>query len=329
MDPLTDVFTSMRVESVVYATLEATAPWGLSFETQYAKFGTVLRGNCWLTVEGEAKAVPLTGGDCYLLPRGNKFTLRDHPRTRAHNFAEILMRHEGGTIHYGGGGAPTTIVGGKFTFDGDSSRPLTDLLPPVIHIRGDAPHAAALRTTIQLLASEITSPGPGSSVIVSRLADTLFVLAIRAHIVSEGCSKIGWLRALSDPPIGAALRSMHGKIAHSWTVASLASAAGMSRSAFALRFKDLVGEAPLEYLTRWRMHQAGRLLQDGNRKLFEIANLVGYESDGAFNKAFKRIFRMTPGEYRTNGASRLGEVGLASPMHPEHARKASAGRDGA
>lgn len=325
MDPLTDVFTSMRVESVVYRRLEATAPWGLSFEApSHAKFGMVLRGNCWLTVDGVSEPVPLAGGDCYLLPRGNAHALRDHPRTLTRNFAEVLERYQDDIIHYGGGGAPTTIVGGKFTFDGPCSRPLTDLLPPLIQVRADEARTLALHTTLQLLASEMAAPGPGSQVIVSRLADTLFVQAIRAHIASSGCAKTGWLRALSDPPIGAALKSMHERIAHPWTVAALAAAAGMSRSAFASHFKELVGDAPLVYLTRWRMHQASRLLRDGKRKLFEIANLVGYDSDGAFNKAFKRVVGVTPGEYRSNGGPREDEATCAVQPKSVRSRRATA-----
>lgn len=308
MDPLTDVFTAMRVESVVYGRLEATAPWGISFEApSHAKFGIVLRGNCWLTVEGVPRAIPLAGGDCYLLPRGNSYELRDNPHSSTVSISEILGQTTGEVLHHGGGGAPTTILGGKFVFDGPSSRPLTDLLPPLIEIRADETRTAGLQTTLHLLASEIASPGPGSQVIISRLADTLFVHAIRAHLASSGCAKTGWLRALCDPPIGAALRSMHEKIDHPWTVVALASSAGMSRSAFALRFRELVGEAPLEYLTRWRMYQAGRLLRDGSKKLFEVARLVGYESDGAFNRAFKRVLGVTPGEYRTNGDLRTLE----------------------
>ncbi len=312
MDPLTDVFNSMRVESVVYGRLEATAPWGISFEApSHAKFGIVLRGNCWLTVEGVPEPFPLAGGDCYLLPRGNSYALRDHPRSSTCSISEVLGRNQGEVVHHGGGGAPTTILGGKFIFDGPSSKPLTDLLPPIIEVRADETRTLGLQTTLQLLASEIATPGPGSQVIISRLADTLFVHAIRAHIASSGCSKTGWLRALCDPPIGAALRSMHERIDHPWTVAALASAAGMSRSAFAVRFKELVGEAPLEYLTRWRMYQASRLLRDGKRKQYEVAKLVGYDSDGAFNKAFKRVLGVTPGEYRMNGDLRPSETLVA------------------
>jgi AraC-like DNA-binding protein len=289
----------MRVESAVYGRLETTAPWGLSFDpSPHAIFGMVVRGNCWLGAEGFAEQVPLTGGDCYLLPRINFHTLRDHPHTAPRRFMEVIEQKHGDAIHYGGGGTPTTILASKFTFDGPSAKPLTEMLPPVILIRADETRNLALQTTLRLLTSELASPGPGSQVIVSRLADTVFVQAIRAHLDSSACPKTGWLRALADPPIAAALESMHERIAHSWTVAELASAAGMSRSSFAERFKELVGEAPLEYLTRWRMYQAGRLLRDGKMKQFEVANLVGYDSDGAFNKAFKRVLGQTPGEFR-------------------------------
>jgi transcriptional regulator GlxA family with amidase domain len=145
---------------------------------------------------------------------------------------------------------------------------------------------------------------PGSQLVTNRVADILFIQTIRAYLASGTSTKLGWLRALSDQQIGAALSAMHAGIDQPWTVASLATAAGMSRSAFALRFKELVGESPLEYLTRWRMYRAGRLLRESDRKLIDVAKLVGYDSDVAFHKAFKRIQGYSPGAYRKNGALR-------------------------
>ncbi len=157
-----------------------------------------------------------------------------------------------------------------------------------------------------MLASETAASAPGSGLVVNRLADMLFIHSIRAHIAShtEDC-KNGLLRAIFDPQIGSALRSMHEKVEAPWTVESLAAVSGMSRSAFAVRFKELVGETPLEYLTGWRMQKATGLLQDGDKKLFEVAKSVGYDSDAAFSKAFKRTFGVAPREYRgsTVGAS--------------------------
>src|SRR5262249_53284483 len=154
-------------------------------------------------------------------------------------------------------------------------------------------HSAVLRTALELMASEAAAPGPGSQAALQRLADVFLIHAMRAHLQSNKCgaqqcgdgyADAGWLRALRGPQIGAALKAMHDRIEYPWTVMALASAAGMSRSAFAVRFKDVTGEAPLEYLTRWRMYRAGRLLRGGTRKLLEIATAVGYDSDGAFHK---------------------------------------------
>ena len=159
-----------------------------------------------------------------------------------------------------------------------------------------------LQKTLELLASEVDatklSSEPGSEVAVRRLADLLLIQALRAHIADTHGEQTGWLHALSDSHIGAALNSMHQRIEHPWTVASLASEAGMSRSAFAQRFKELMSESPLEYLTRWRMYRGSDLLRESDRKLADVAQAVGYDSDGAFHKAFKRVLGIAPGEYR-------------------------------
>ena len=180
-----------------------------------------------------------------------------------------------------------------------SIKPLKRLLPELILVKADQAQSLALHSTLQLLASEMAEPAPGSEVMVNRLADILFIQCVRAHIASssENC-KSGWLRAIFDPKIGVALKAMHEKVENPWTVETLAVAAGMSRSAFALRFKELLGETPLEYLTNWRMYKAIGSLQKDDRKLFEIAKSVGYDSDAAFSKAFKRVLGVAPREYR-------------------------------
>jgi transcriptional regulator GlxA family with amidase domain len=155
-----------------------------------------------------------------------------------------------------------------------------------------------LQKTLELLASETDASTPGSEVAVRRLADLLLIQALRAHIAGTESEQTGWLQALADSHIGAALDSMHKRIEHPWTVASLASEAGMSRSAFAQRFKELMNESPLEYLTRWRMYRGSDLLRESDRKLADVAQAVGYVSDGAFHKAFKRVLGIAPGEYR-------------------------------
>src|SRR6266851_6088474 len=268
MDPITDLFKTMHVASVVHARLEATAPWGLMREaeggsdavfatptaenspSQLAHFGMVSRGNCWLSVGGLSDPLPLTGGDCFLLAPGSTYVLRDSPGTRARSFCEVAPKNGSNVIQYGGGGAPTTIVSGWFRFGQMSVKPLRRLLPELILMKAEQARTLALHTTLQLLASEMSEPAPGAEVMVNRLADILFIQCVRAHIASssENC-KSGWLRAIFDPKIGVALKAMHEKVENPWTVETLAVAAGMSRSAFALRFKELLGETPLEYLT--------------------------------------------------------------------------------
>jgi AraC-like DNA-binding protein len=271
--------------------------------SELAHFGMVSRGNCWLSVDGMRDPIPLTGGDCFLLAPRSSFVLRDTPRTRPKSFCEVAPKVPSNVIHYGGGGAPTTIISGLLSFDAVSLKPITQLLPSLILVKADQARTLALHSTLQLLASEMTEQAPGSEVTATRLAEVLFIQALRAHIASGSDDrKRGWLRAIFDPQIGAALRSIHENVDRAWTVESLAVAAGMSRSVFALRFKEMLGQTPLDYLTEWRMQKAMPLLQSRDQKLVEIARSVGYESDAAFSKAFKRVVGVPPREYRQNGA---------------------------
>jgi AraC-like DNA-binding protein len=268
-----------------------------------AHFALVSRGNCWLSVEGISDPIPLTGGDCFLLARGTSIVLRDSPRTRPRmSFSQVALLAKSNVAHYGGGGAPTTIVCGSFSFDRASLKPITQLLPSFILIKADQARTLALHNTMQALASEMAEQAPGSDVVANRLAEVLFIQTLRAHIASEPerFSK-GWLRAIFDPQVGTALSAIHDSVNTPWTVESLAQAAGMSRSAFAARFKELLGQTPLEYVTEWRMQKAMPLLQQRDKKLIDVARSVGYESDAAFSKAFKRVVGANPGEYLKRG----------------------------
>ncbi|MFT4112628.1 AraC family transcriptional regulator [Silvibacterium sp.] len=318
MDPITDIFRTMHVTAFGLHRLEATAPWGVkqenrgkekaapsgkkSVRTDLAHFAMLSRGNCWLSVEGIAEQIPLTGGDCFLLAKGTSIVLRDSPRTRPKwSFSEIGAKANGNVALYGGGGAATTIVCGSLSFDHASLKPITQLLPNFILIKADQARTLALHLTMQALASEMVEQAPGSEVVAARLAEILFVQALRAHIASRPERNGGWLRAIFDPQIGTALHAVHDRVSTPWTVESLATAAGMSRSAFAARFKELLGQTPLEYVTEWRMQKAMQLLEQRDRKLIDVARSVGYESDAAFSKAFKRVVGANPGEYLRRG----------------------------
>ncbi|CAN5399865.1 AraC family transcriptional regulator [soil metagenome] len=317
MDPITDIFRTMHVTTFGLHRLEATAPWGLIQDkqteesvtpsgkkispTDFAHFAMLSRGNCWLSVDGIADPLPLTGGDCFLLARGTSFVLRDSPRTRPRSSStEIAARATGNVAHFGGGGAPTTIVCGALSFD-RALKPITQLLPSFILIKADQARTLALHITMQALASEMAEQAPGSEVVAARLAEILVIQVLRAHIASQPERNKGWLRAVFDPQMGTALTAIHDSVKTPWTVESLAGAAGMSRSAFAARFKELLGQTPLEYVTEWRMQKAMQLLQQRDKKLIDVARSVGYESDAAFSKAFKRVVGANPGEYLKHG----------------------------
>jgi len=322
----------MHVTAFGQHRLEATAPWGLIQEKQseekvtaagkrnlpadLAHFAMVSRGNCWLTVEDIPDPIPLTGGDCFLLARDTSIVMRDSPRTRPRStFREIGARANGNVVDFGGGGAPTTIVCGSLSFDRASLKPITQLLPSFILIKADQARTLALHNTMQTLASEMAEQAPGSEVVATRLAEVLFVQALRAHIASEAeWRNKGWLRAIFDPQVGAALSGVHDSVSTPWTVESLAEAAGMSRSAFAARFKELLGQTPLEYVTEWRMQKAMQLLEQRDKKLIDVARSVGYESDAAFSKAFKRVVGVNPGEYLRRGFEGHGRPRIAKGL---------------
>ena len=315
LDPITDIFRTMHVTAFGQHRLEATAPWGLIQEgrteekvatagkkispTDLAHFAMLSRGNCWLSVEGIPEPIPLTGGDCILLARGTSFVLRDSLRTRPkRNFRDVAARDGSNVAHYGGGGAPTTIVCGSLSFDRASLKPITQLMPSFILIKADQAHTLALHNTMQALASEMAEQAPGSEVVATRLGEVLFIQALRAHIASRvGWRNKGWLRAIFDPQIGTALSAIHDSVNTPWTVESLAEAAAMSRSAFAARFKELLRQTPMEYVTEWRMQKAMQLLEQRDQKLIDVARSVGYESDASFSKAFKRVVGANPGQY--------------------------------
>ncbi len=307
MDVLTDALEAIRLKSMIHGRLELTAPWGFRVDFGRSGFYVVTRGTCWLEVDGVAEPVQLASGDFVLLPHRQSHVLRDNRRTKAAPAREVFADcpkstggcQPGGIRRYGGGGALTTMVGGCFLFEDGAQNPLVAALPPVVHVKGDGGRAVQwLEASLQFVASEMALGQPGAETVVSRLADILFVQAVRAHLAQSSEESTGWLRALVDPQVGAALGLMHEKPEDAWTVEALASRVAMSRSAFAARFAQLVGEPPLTYLTRWRMQKATRLLRGGHASIAEVAARVGYAAEAAFSKAFKRWTGVAPGTYR-------------------------------
>jgi len=308
MDVLSDVLQTVHLRSAVYFHGELTAPWGIRVEKQEnsgdAGFLLVTRGSCYLEHESP---LSLTAGDLVVFLRSNAVTLRDNPHSPVVRIEELVRPYPPKNhvrVKYGGGGALTTVVGGAFQFENQPMNPLLLALPPLIHIRGENGEVVWwLGVTLKLIASETASDLPGAQVTLARLTDILFIQMVRAYVASlpshsRANRNDGWLRALLDPGIGKALGLIHERPEYSWTVAELASRVAMSRSAFFSRFTSLVGIPPLKYVTQWRMHKASALLREGRMSLAQIAALVGYESEAAFNKAFRREIGVPPGTYR-------------------------------
>jgi AraC-like DNA-binding protein len=300
-DVLADVLDSMRLTTLVYGRLELYAPWGVQFpEISGAHIVVVARGSARLEVEGREGAIALSAGDLALLPHGKGHTLRDAEGSPLHILEKGSCQggHRPGSHRLGGDGARTVLVVGAFRLGAAPRTRLFEGLPRVIHFPADEPGTSpTLTSAVQLFIAESASASPGATVIMSRLADILLVQALRTHIAASQCQEHG-LCALADPQIGKALSLIHERHAEPWTVESLATAVALSRSSFAARFSELVGEPPLEYLVRWRMTKAAQTLRESEVPLSEVAASIGYQSEASFNRAFKRWGGVAPGAYR-------------------------------
>lgn len=297
-DVLSSVVGLLEVSGTVYGRFDFPAPWGIRSEpTDHAKFHLVARGGGWLIVDGVDDPIALASGDLVLCQPGVGHTLVDRPETATQMSAAAL--HNGArscvSVYGPGTGARTTFICGSFRFPTGPSHPLLSLLPPVIHIGGGQDDG--FYTVIKLIEAETASGRAGSNVIARRLSDVLFIQILRAWMngLSNGAS---WLRALSEPRIGAALGLMHREPGRAWTVDALATEVAMSRSTFSELFTDLVGEPPMRYISHWRLQVAAQLLRQTDISLTEIAERVGYRSSPGFARVFSREFGVGPGAYR-------------------------------
>jgi AraC-like DNA-binding protein len=307
-DVLTSVMDAVRLRGQVFCRSELRAPWGMALmRSDYAHFHVIERGGAWLRIGGRP-AVALAAGDLVVVPHGAGHTLTDSLASKARPLSEMAGRgsSEGGCLvmRGGGEGAETRLVCGSFRFERKDAHPLVELLPPLIHLRpAEAPAAEWLEATLRFLAWETRQARPGTETIVSRLTDVVFVQVLRAWIEALPEGQGGWMGALRDRQVGAALALVHRSPERDFTIASLAAAVGMSRSRFAARFTALVGEPPLAYVARWRLETAAGLLRESSLSLGEVAERVGYDSEAAFSKAFRRRFGAPPGAYRRSRAA--------------------------
>lgn len=298
VDALADVLNTVRLHSRIHYYTEMSASWSLELPvSQFAYFHVVARGGGWLKLKQQKKPLPLASGDLVIVPHGGGHVICDNLKTPPLTLEQFLRSGERGEFRHAGDDSTTLLICGVFQFDNADNTPLLKHLPSVIRVPGNLGQADEwLAGTLNHLASEARHPRPGAETMISRLTDIIFVHAIRYWIEEQRPG--GWLGALRDRQIGAALGLMHREPQRRWSVATLAGEVAMSRSQFAERFRTLVGETPLNYLTKWRMYSAATLMTRDNLNVSEVAARVGYDSETAFSKAFKRHYDVAPGAYK-------------------------------
>ncbi|MGP4110761.1 AraC family transcriptional regulator [Streptomyces sp. 4N509B] len=304
MDVLSDVLAVMRTGEPAASRTTSRAPWGVRFPAgQRAACHVVLRGGCWMTPGGGGAPLALGPGDVVLTPRGDGHALADQPGRPLVDFLpDPVETSPVPELRIPGEGAATEMLCAAYAFDRSRPHPLLGELPSLIHLPARVGHHPALRSAVELLGTELERPRAGTEAILPSLIDMLLLYVLRAWLEEEasraGADRPGWATALSDPAIAAALRQIHRHPERPWTVAALATRAGLSRAAFARRFAATVGQPPLGYLTWWRMTTAARLLRETDTPLRVVAERCGYGSEFAFAKAFKRAHGAAPGQYR-------------------------------
>lgn len=309
-DPLGEALHLLRMNGAFYGRSELSEPWGLTLPPlpRYLWFHVVSSGSFWLETDG-AEPRLVRRGDVALVPHGKGHTLRSEPGAPVPDILDIERepvsdRYE--VIRHGGGGATTTLMCGAVRFDHPAARSLVEALPETIYVEASAsPRVDSIQGVLALLGLEAEQMRAGGEAVLVRLADIAVILAIRAWIETDPAARAGWLGALRDPQIGGAISSVHRDPARTWTVASLAAEVAMSRSAFAARFTELVDEPAMQYVTRWRMQVAHTALEEEGATIAELARRLGYHSEAAFARAFKRVVGISPGAVKRTPTSPL------------------------
>lgn len=317
VDPLGEALHHLRMSGIFYSRSEFTAPWGLELPRMPHSllFHVVTAGRCWLEIKGAERRL-LQAGDFALVPHGEGHRLLSAPGVRPAKLFDLpreVLGERYELIRQHGGGEPTSMVCGAVRFRHPVAQHLVSLLPKLLtiaswHVR----EAGWIQGALDLMAAEVRQLRPGGEAIITRLADILVIQAVRWWLEQDPGAQKGWLAALQDRQVGRAVALVHREPGKTWTLESLADAAGMSRSGFAARFHELVGETPMHYVARWRMQLARAYLEeDRDVTVAELADRLGYQSEAAFSRAFKRFTGVAPGSVRRDDLMEGAQSGRA------------------
>ena len=320
MDAFSEILSGVKLNGALFFNSEFSAPWGISVPASQVTTATLGLGVAHLVlyhfvIDGEAlvdmedgQSIELKPGDIVILPHGDPHHMSSGAGAsrpfRNYGIVDKIQARDLSPLRAGGGGATSRFVCGYMTCDPYLSRPILSGLPPVfkVNIRTDR-SGHWLENSILHLVEEAASGRFGSDAMLAKLSEALFVDTLRRYVAGLPDQQMGWLAGARDPIVGKSLGLLHGRVAHPWTIADLADEVGISRSGLVERFTRYLSEPPMTYLTRWRLQLAARSLEKTSRSVAEIAADVGYESEAAFNRAFKREFGKPPGRYRSEQKS--------------------------
>jgi AraC family transcriptional regulator, alkane utilization regulator len=313
MQALSEVLREVTLNGAVFLDAEFREPWCVAARgrlcrllmpeaTHFIHYHYVAEGSCLIRTEDGAAEAALVAGDVVVFPHGDDHLVGSDLRLAPGSIADIIRppgRGEVARVQYGGGGAKARLICGFLACDPQLCSPILSALPPVFKVDMRAsPSGDWLERSLAHSVAEVASPRAGADVILARLSEVLFVEALRCYVESLPAEQRGWLAGLRDPYVGKGLKLLHGDAARTWTVDELAREVGCSRSILAERFTHYVGQPPIQYLTKWRLTLAASQLRSKSLTLARVAERFGYESEAAFNRAFKREFGMPPAQWR-------------------------------
>ena len=319
MDALSETLRVVRLVGAIFLHGRFSAPW--CYQSPHADaaaplleptaervviFHMITEGDCWVELADQAP-VHLQAGDAVIFPQGHAHRMSSQPGLPAASGARLdaVLARRPRLLAYGGGGATCRLVCGYLACDARLARILLAGLPSLVKVSVRGSNAGAwLEASLRYALAEARSPRPGGAGVLAKLAELLFIEVLRLYMAEQGEGRSGWLAGVNDRVVGAALRALHTRPAQAWTLEALAREANTSRSVLAERFQQLVGSSPMQYLAQWRMLLATHLLARSNAPLARIAEEVGYQTDTAFSRAFRREFGAPPATWRRKQTAR-------------------------